>query len=263
MKINYKKICLLLIVLIVSGFLLTGVEAAVTSDTGNVVKDNTGAGGDILNAVMEVIGYIGGMAASGVFATITALINALSIAMFILLYTIVSGGTGDFTHLPMPDTIVFNRFAFFDPNFINPANGSLIASFQDILGNVFASFQTVAIAIFIIAAMVAGIKMALSTIASKKAIYKEAALKWVTGFLILICLKWILAGIFYANEYVIAKLYEVTTDSANLMIPVRVYEIVPIFGRLIKDLIMSFEGFTGIELADEFNIPRLFGNNIS
>ena len=181
-KINYKKICLLLVVLIVSCFVLSSVEAAVTSNSGKVVDDNTSGLGSMVNTIMAVVGKIGAMAASGVFATITALINVLSISIFLALAALLASATGDYTHVPMPDTIVFNRFAFFDANFINPAKGSLIKGFGDILSDLFASFQTVAISVFIIAAMVTGVKLALSSVAAKKAQYKEAALKWITGF---------------------------------------------------------------------------------
>ncbi len=247
-KINYKKICLFLVILILSCFVLSNVDANVTSDNGTVTNDNTSIFGNIINGIMSVITYIGGMAASGVFATITALINVLSIAMFLVLYIALSVGTGDYTHIPMPDTIVFNRFPFFDPNFISPAKNSLISGFGNVLKNLFASFQTVAISIFVIAAMVTGIKMAISTVAAKKAQYKESALKWITGFLILICLKWIIAGIFYINETIVAMLYK-TTLTWNLQIPVYFTDIVPVFGKLLSDLIKGLESLTGLSLA--------------
>ena len=255
-KNNYKKICLLLVILVISCFVLTSVDAAVTSSSGTVTTDNTSLGGDIINGIGNVLSYIGGMAASGVFSTITATINILSIAMFLVLYLVLSAGTGDYTHLPFPDTIVFNRFPFFDPNFINPANGSLIKGFGTVLEDLFASFQTIAIAIFIIAAMITGLRMALSSIASKKAQYKEAALKWVTGFLILICLKWIIAGIFYINETLVATLYGLTNND-DLMIPVYIFDIIPIFGRLLTDALKALESVTGA--TAHFPIPGYLG----
>lgn len=255
-KINYKKICLLLVVLIVSCVAINGVEAAVTSNSGTVVNDNTGTAGNIINGIADVLAYIGGMAASGVFSTITALINVLSIALFLTLYLVLSAGTGDYTHLPMPDTIVFNRFAFFDPNFINPANDSLVKGFGNVLSNLFASFHTVAIAVFIVAAMVTGLKLALSSVAAKKAQYKEAALKWISGFLVLICLKWILAAIFYINESLVAMLYKLTL-STDLKIPVYIFDAVPIFGKLLTDLFKGLESMTG--WTAHFTIPGYLG----
>lgn len=269
-KNNYKKICLLLLVLVISCFVLNNVSAAVTSDSGEVVNDNTTVAGTVVNTIMKIVTEIGGMAASGVFATTTALINVLSISMFLILYMVLGMGTGDYTSLPMPDTIVFNRFPFFDANFINPATNSLIKGFKDVLPNLFASFQTVAIAIFIIAAMVTGLKMALSSIAAKKAQYKEAALKWVSGFLILICLKWIIAGIFYINETLVATLYRITLTS-DMKIPIYIFDAVPIFGKLLSNLIKGLESITGWKMHLELpgymgivlaNLCKSMGGNI-
>lgn len=269
MKINYKKICLLFVILVISCLVLGSVEAAVTGPNGTVVEDNTGKFGGIINQIMKVVGWVGGMAASGVFATITSLINALTITLVITLYTLISTGTGDYTHLPFPDVIVFNRFAFFDPNFVHPSKFSLVEKFGSTLSNLFASFQTVAIAVFVIAAMVAGIRMALSSIAAKKAQYKEAALKWVSGFLILVCLKWILAAIFYTNEYLVATLHHIS-QAEDLQITTDFFEMIPIFGKAINALIewiapnshlgeVTIPGYAGIFVS---NLAKATGGNI-
>lgn len=268
MKINYKKISLLLVVLMITCLMMNGVYAAVTSDSGEVVNSNISAGGKVGNAIGSIITYILGMAASGVFAAITAFINLLAIILFFILWLITGANTGDFTHIPTPDVIVFNRFSFFDPNFVDPSNGSLVGKFGTILTDLFTSFQTIAFAVFTIAAMIAGIKMAFSTIASKKAQYKELALKWVSGFLVLICLKWILAGIFYINEYLVGKLF-IITKLDTLQIPVKLVEMVPVFGKFIQDLLewvagptiasTYVEGYLGIILA---NLCKSIGGNI-
>jgi len=256
MKINYKKICLLFVILMISCLVLGSVEAAVTGSNGSVVTDNTSTLGNIVNTIGEVITYVGGLAASGIFATITSLINVLSISMFLGLALVLSTATGDFTHIPLPDTIVFNRYAFFDPNFVNPAKNSLIKGFGDVLPDLFASFQTVAIAVFIIAAMITGLKIALSSIAAKKAQYKEAALKWVSGFLVLVCLKWILAAIFYTNEYLVSQLYNLTSED-GLKIPIYITDAIPIFGKLLSDLWKGLQELTGWDL--EWKIAGYLG----
>lgn len=261
MKKNHKRIILLLalIVVVASCFAFNSVEAAITTAIGGkvTVAENTSSSSAIANGIVDIISYVGGMAASGVFATITAFINVLSVAMFLILEAVMVLGTGDITHIPMPDTIVFNRFAFFDPNFVNPATGSLTGGFASVLRDVFASFQTIAIAIFVIAAMVTGLRLALSSVAAKKAQYKEAAMKWITGFVILICLRWILAGIFYINEQIVAELYKLTVNANDLKIPVYVTTAIPIFGQPITDLIKLLEDFTGWDLA--WNVSGYLG----
>lgn len=278
-KINYRKIVLVLAIILVSCFALNGVQAAITTDSGTVdITHGTTKLGEIvgtgLDAVEKFLKIIVGMKTSGVFSTITALISVLSIALFLVLNVIFDITVADGTELfytPMPDNIIFNRFSIFDANFINPAKNSLNYAIKDIISNLFTSFYTIAIAILIIAAMITGIKMALSSVASKKAQYKETALKWVSGFLMLICLRWIIAGIFYINETIVATLYGIT-KSSDIKIPIYVTDAIPIYGQALTNLIKGvaslwggdgtpFEasGYFGIVLA---NLAKSIGGDI-
>lgn len=88
MKKNYKKICLLLIVLIVSCFVLSGVEAAITiNDSGGVGTEQSKLS-DAISGLAKFGEYLLGMGASGLFATITAFINVLTIALYLVLNTL-------------------------------------------------------------------------------------------------------------------------------------------------------------------------------
>ncbi len=274
-KIDYKKIILVLAIILVSCFVLNGVQAAITVNAyGNASSVDTSKGSAVdttVTVVQKLIEMILGAAASGIFATITSLINVLFIALYLVLHVLfglsIANGTELF-YAPMPDNIVFNRFSFFDANFINPSKGSICYAIKGILQNLFASFETIAFAIFIIAAMVAGIKMALSSIASKRAQYKEAAVKWFSGFLILLCLRWIIAGIFYINEYIVAVLYSISTE---VPIPVYVTDAIPIFGQALTSIIkvvaslwggdgtFNVSGYMGIVLA---NLAKSFGGDV-
>lgn len=276
-KINYKKIVLVLAIILVSCFALNGVQAAVTTGSGTVgTEQGTTKLGKIagtgLAAVKKLLEIIVGIPTSGIFATITVLINVLSVALFLVLNAIFDIAIADGTELfytPMPDNIVFNRFSIFDANFINPAKNSFNYAINDIISNLYASFYTIAIAILIIAAMITGIKMALSSVASKKAQYKESALKWVSGFLVLICLRWIIAGIFYINETIVATLYGLTK---NISIPIYPTDAIPIYGQALTNLIKGVaslwggdgtpfyaDGYFGIALS---NLARSFGGDI-
>ena len=239
-KTKYKKILAIFAILMVSCLLFNYVSARVTISKGNVGgeatadpnAENEAPGfGDILK---NIFGTMIKMVTSGIFATLTTGINGLSMAMFMIIWLVFGPVSGKASIFPFPDNIVFNRIPLFDPNFIAPSSGSLIERFDDVLGNIFASFLTVAYAIFIIAAMVAGVKMALSSLATTKAQYKEAAMKWVSGFLILICLRWIITGIFYINEEIVADLYN---GYESLTITVHVYETLPMFGQGITNVI--------------------------
>lgn len=267
MKEKYKKIILLLAIILLSCTMLTSINAAVTQNNGTVGLSQ-GTLQDVGNAISEVVNVVGEAAMSGVFATITTTINLLTLALTLLMWVFLGSATTNL-HLPFPDVLVFNRNAFFDANFINPANNSLLKSFGSIPKNMFTSFQTIAISLFVIAAMVTGIKMALSTVAAKKAQYKESALKWLTGFIILICLKWIIAGLFYINENIVALLYKASTGS-SISMELYFSDAVPIYGKLITEIVkavestegdlgISAQGYTGIFL---YNLLQAFGGNI-
>lgn len=270
MKKNYKKIIIVLLMLLVSFTAFSSVHAAITAPDGGL-KTEAGWAEDAFNFLAKVLEYIGGAALSGVGAFITPLINGLSLIMFILLETLfrVSAGWAS----PMPDSICFNRVPLLDANFVNPHEDSLLAMMGiEIFQDLFASFQTIAISVFMVAAMVTGLKLALSTIAVKKAQYKEAAMKWVTGLVILLCLKWILAGIFLVNEIIVSRLYHLVEESDDLQIPIYPTEAIPIIGRLITDLVKSVaslwggdgtpfygEGYYGIIAA---NLMKSIGGDI-
>lgn len=271
-KIDYKKICIFLAVILTCCFMLNSVQARVTGKDGAVVKNNASLVDNVLNTIKDLVNKILGMATSGVFATVCALINLLAIALFAVLYVVFAWSTSSWTMVPFPDTIVFNRVMFFDPNFIAPStgDGSLINGFGSVLKNLFTSFQTIAMAVLLIAAMITGIKMALSTIASKRAQYKEAALKWLSGFVILFCLKWIIAAIFYANEVIVSKLYDIA-NTDGVKIPIYFTDALPIFGSTISSLVKAFESITGFQLHVEVsgylgialaNICKSIGGNI-
>lgn len=265
MKKNKKiKIIILLLVIMLSCLLFSNVNAQITiNKNGDATSIGTSHGviSGIIGGVQKLVEYIFGRAVSGVLATVTNLINLLTLAMYLALNVLfgltLSNGTELF-YTPMPDNIVFNRFSFFDANFIKPADGSMLKGMGSTLNNLFASFQTIAISLFIIAAMIVGIKMALSTVASKKAQYKEAALKWITGFLILLCLKWIIAGIFYINELLVAKMFSIS-KADDVKIPVYITDAIPIYGKLLTDLFKAVSSLWGgngtlIEVGGYFGI---------
>lgn len=275
MNIKNKKIkiFLFLFVFLLLGITVNSVNAAITSDENGGVGVDQGAFHNVTSSIVELAGFIGTISANSVFSTVTVLTNLLALVMFLGLQGIFSLAANDVTHMPMPDTLVFNRIAFFDPNFVDPAKGSLAEAVGETLRDLFGSFQIIATSIFIIAAMIVGIKLALSSVASKKALYKEAALKWLTGFLILLCLKWIVAGIFYLNEVFVSRLYSIIATQ-GFSIPVHFIEAVPLFGRLIQDFLgwiadvtgndgwnfaLDVQGFLGIALA---NICRGVGGDL-
>lgn len=239
---NKKKFIALSLVILLAAVMLTTVEAAVTKVSGSgssatvSLETSRNIGETLASGVLGLLGDILGFAISGVFSFITPLINGLAIVIITVLFTIFSTGFGE--HIPpLPDNIVFNKIPVLDANFVNPHTNSLINKIGgSFIGDLFMSLQTIAITVFIIAAMVTGLKIALSTIAAKRAQYKQVAMKWLTGFIILLTLRWILAGVFLINETLVAQFARIAkaSDFSIRVVPTLP---IPIIGKLLSEVI--------------------------
>lgn len=115
---------------------------------------------------------------------------------------------------PWADRIIFNNVSMLDVNFINPAEGSL---FRDTTGfttignavrGVYFTGISIALGFLGIVVAVMAIKIALSTIASEKAKYKESIKDWITAIILIFGMHYVLAFTFYLNE----KLVEVASQ---------------------------------------------------
>lgn len=194
--------------------------------------------------------------AGGVLGTpIATLINVFSLLIFLILYMLfvatgLTGGTGsDMLSFPFPDQVVFNKIPLLDPNFINPDNAS-VASMSvagQVIKNLYFSFFVLATTIFTIAALVIGIKLVFSSIAAEKAKYKEALNNWIVGIVLLFLVHYLMAGMFYLNEQIVAT---VSNDVANkVVIKFDTLEAVPLVGKSLSKLINGVAGFFGATKA--------------
>lgn len=179
-----------------------------------------------LNGITDVISSILGVGMGALAAPLISIAFVLLMVVFFVLYFLfspVSGG-GAF---PFPDQIIFNQLAFFDPNFLNPPDvgTSPVRLLQELIKNMYYSFYIIAGGIFLIAIMIIGIKLAISTIASDKAQYKKALSNWAFGLLLLFILPFLMAGIFKANETIVNAAYKAMAG-ANIKFTVDVKSII-------------------------------------
>lgn len=168
------------------------------------------------------------------FAGLATLLSILAMALFLLLDLVFGVAATHSIAYPFPDKVIFNKVAILDPNFTSPASGSITSEIQGIINSSFLSLQSIAISVFAIAAMIMGIKLALTTIAAEKAKYKQAISKWLIGIIVLFMLRYIIAGVFYLNEEIVKS---VSTSAVNIPFTVNVLETVPIFGSSLGALI--------------------------
>ena len=208
----------------------------------------------------SILKIVGGIADVGLTASTASLANLITILGGILLVLmetlfVTSGIVTSWSAFPMPDTILFNRLAFLDPNFLNPASNSLISGFVNVVKNTFESFRVIAIAIFTVSAMIIGIKLAISTIASEKAKYKQAIYQWITGIVLLLVLKYIIAAIFIINENIVQMAYNA---AGNVTFQVSLLNIIP--GNAITSGIKAIVGkFVDTNKILSISVPGYFG----
>lgn len=233
-KIIFTVLLLLVAISILSSFGDNSVFARLTheediADELGVVKFFDAIIGSILNLGSGVLGQ----AFIGLFTTIAVLIFTVLYIVFKAL-----GITNGVFSFPFPDSIIFNRMAFFDPNFINPTQAfdgkAPVAILQGVISSMYYTFFILALTVFVIAAMIIGIKLAISSIASEKAQYKQALNNWVFGIALLFTVHILMAGIFALNEAIV----EVASDLAGeVTFKISLLKAIPFVGNTISNLV--------------------------
>lgn len=153
------------------------------------------------------------------------LIYAIGNAIEWLFSTLLGILSGDYS-FPWADRIIFNAIPLLDVNFISPSNGSLFRNTSGaatVLSNAVSSvyFTILAIALSFMGIVVAimAIKIALSSIASEKAKYKESIVNWVFAMIMVFSMHYVLSFVFYINEqmtYVASQIFQNAIDESGL-----------------------------------------------
>lgn len=216
-KICKKRIFVILSIIMISfvalNFCYTDVSAQLNPDTSTVASN-------MAEGFKDILSYFEDFALNSVFSGFATLLTILAALLYFILATIFSGATGSI--FPSPDNIIFNRIAILDVNFFNPNPNSLIGMAGSesnlLIPQIYNSFHAIAVSLFVIAAMLVGIKMALSTAAADKASAKKAMINWIIGILVLFLMRLIIAAIFELNEYVVWKVAEASNTGITFYI---------------------------------------------
>lgn len=245
MNLKHKKIiktiCIILLMIVL--FLPISSVFAEVTPTG----DNT----ETAENIKAFFGWILKIGTGPLTAAIASLMNAIIVVLFVLLYFIFSPLSANFA-FPFPDQIIFNKIPFFDPNFINPNSNvdSPVNLLEGLIRNLYNTGFVIAGAVFVIAAMIIGIKLAVSTIASEKAHYKQSLVTWITGLLLLFTTHFIMLGIFTINEEIVKEISIVTTE---IKFTFQWTEVIPVVGNMITNLLNAvtgiISGITGLDIG--------------
>lgn len=184
------------------------------------------------------------------------IVNLVNVILFMTMYIIfVESGIANGLTFPFPDQIIFNGVSMLDPNFINPVSGdsqSLVGIMSSVIQNFYYSFFTLACTVFVLAAVIIGIKLALSSIASEKAIYKDAIKHWIMGLALLFLMHFILAGMFAINEQICISASKICQ---NVKFSISALDFVPVGGSTLKSLFETIGSIFGD--ADEFKFAEI------
>ena len=237
-KIIFTVLILLVTISVISSFSNNAVFAKLTGEE-QLVKGETGLAGNVMDVLGDLLRNLLNFGTGVLMAPFTTLMLAIALFIFLVLYTIFQalGISNGILSFPFPDSIVFNRMAFFDPNFINPTevgDGAPVYLLQGTISSLYYTFFILALTIFVIAAMVIGIKLAISSIASEKAQYKQALSNWVFGIILLFTVHFLMAGIFAINEGITAVAYEVA-GKIDFKLPF--LKGIPVVGNAISNVI--------------------------
>lgn len=114
---------------------------------------------------------------------------------------------------PWADMIIYNAVPMLDVNFINPSSGSLIASLQGVIQNLYFTILSIAIAFFGMAVLTMSVRLITTAIASEKAKYKQAIMNWVMGLTLLFTIHYFIAFIFFLNENMVKLASTIATEN--------------------------------------------------
>ena len=122
--------------------------------------------------------------------------------------------TGDKV-FPWADQVIFNTIPILDVNFINPNEKSLLDvtnGIGEVIRNIYFTGLSIALGFLGIVVAVMAIKLVISTIASEKAKYKEAIVKWLTAIVLLFSMHFVLSFLFYMNEQLVIMASDILAD---------------------------------------------------
>ena len=122
------------------------------------------------------------------------------------------------------ENIVYNKIPILDANFFNfeSAGGAVVDEngivyiIKENVAIWYYVFRTMAILIMLIILLYLGIRMAITTVAEKKAVYKQMLVSWIAGFILVFTIHYIMYFIISVNETFISWIIPKYEDGTEL-----------------------------------------------
>lgn len=122
------------------------------------------------------------------------------------------------------ENIVYNKIPILDINFFNfeSAGGAVVDEdgviyiIKENVAMWYYIFRIMAILIMLLVLIYLGIKMAITTVSEKKAVYKEMLISWIAGFILVFAISYIMYAIIHVNESFISWVIPKYEDGTEL-----------------------------------------------
>ena len=205
MKRILKKILVcILICLIINNFLISNISFAGNGLIGDFIAFAFGSVVGILTWPIRIFALVAGMAIDVLMSqvaysqgTIDAYGNIVPDPLF-----------GNIRVTPFD--ILFNKIAIININFFNiPDDGTIISNMRMAIASWYTVMRNIASAILLCVFIYVGIRMAISTVASDKAVYKKMLVDWVCSLALIYLLQYIIIFTFSVNEVLVNALSSV------------------------------------------------------
>ena len=240
-KKNFKKymkyVSIAFVILAIVNVFINGAYNSSYAAINSKVKADTSQ-----NLLSSFLGKLGSFTLGALFVPVSQLINIilfLIVQLVSYIFGSISGGNVSVNNFPFADRLIYNELPIFDPNFFNPSTGSVAVMIKTVIAKFYYSMFIIAGAIFVISAMIMGIKLALTTIASEKAEYKEALTGWLMGLVLLFSVHFLMAGIFAINEKIV-EIASVVGNAQNVTFSWNNLDAWPVVGKFFSSVVKIF-----------------------
>lgn len=209
MKKTFKKfISALLLMMILFNFTFTNCTPVYAADESDTAQK-------VINSIVNVMGGV-----IGIFTWIprvTAMALGLGVNLLTAQVAYVDGATknNSASLIITPFDIFFNKVQILDVNFLDVGVGGNTQTIREAVAKWYYIIRLLAIAILLIILLYVGIRMAISSVASDKAVYKHALIDWVVSLALVFVLQYIIMFAVQCNNAIVNALATIYGADAN------------------------------------------------
>lgn len=246
-RMSYKILVIAMITVVLSFFSASSVSEAklklkegefyYTGTQEGTLKIEKGFWENVLGALGEIANYLLGIMTLGVRGVIVGWIEIMEIILTAILG--VETDLGAFFSDAIADmdsysqqivnveSIIFNRVPILNANIFegnadeeivdNETGNEVVTVIRESVAKWYYIMRLIVIAFMLLLLIFIGIKMAISTIASEKAVYKQMLMDWLAGMIIVFAIHYIMIGILTINDTIVDSLEPLAKEPPQIV----------------------------------------------